>query len=184
MSDRQNASVAIRLLFPSTDDEWKHAEALITELKEWDVRHSQALGFAADEVISVFYPDNIGAVRRQSIQPDGCLVIALDESRPVGCAAFRRLTASACELYNVYVRPSHRGRAIGAALLQRLLGEAKAASYGTMCLETATFMHAAHILYKSFNFQVRKPYRSVAPRFADATIWMECVLAGEPGRCQ
>lgn len=181
MPDAENTPVAIRLLTPSTDDEWKHAEALISELKEWDVRQSQALGFAADEVISVFYPDNIEAIRRQSLQPDGCLIIAVDEIRPVGCAAFHRLTASACELYNVYVRPSHRGRAIGSTLLQRIRGEAKAARYDTMCLETATFMHAAHKLYRNFNFQVRKPYRAVAPRFADATIWMECCLLEELG---
>ena len=178
MADAQRPAGTIRVLSPTTEDEWRNADSLIAELKEWDVRQSQALGFDRDEVLSIFYPDDIGDIRRHSAPPDGCLLLAIDASLPVGCAAFRRLTANACELYNVYVRPTCRSRGVGSMLLQRLMSDARVAGYHTMCLETATFMHDAHNLYRSLHFQVRQPYRSIPARFAKATMWMECKVGG------
>jgi ribosomal protein S18 acetylase RimI-like enzyme len=172
----RDAAVAIRVLSPTTDHDWKHAEILIAELKEWDVRQSLALGFDHDEVIDVFYPDGIDEIRRQSRAGDGCFAIAIDASVPAGCAGFRRLGPGTCELYDVYVRPEHRGRGIGSALVRRLLSQASAAGYEAMCLETASFMLTAHKLYRSLHFQVRDPYRSIPVRLADVTMWMECKL--------
>src|SRR5581483_12156796 len=103
----------IQILSPSTDTEWCDAEGLIAELKEWDLRQCKALGFDADVVLSVFYPDTIEDIRRESTSPDGCFLVCRNADSPIGCAAFRRLTPSACELYDVYVRPSGRGQRIG-----------------------------------------------------------------------
>lgn len=178
MSGKQATTVKIRVLSPIADDDWIHAELLITELKQWDVQQSQLLGFAYDEVIKVFYPDNIDDIRGQSAPPDGCFAIAMDATVPAGCAGFRRLSGGACELYDVYVRPGHRGRGIGSALVRRLLSQARAGGYEAMYLETASFMLTAHNLYRSLRFQVRKPYRRIPARFADVTIWMECKLNG------
>lgn len=100
----------IRLLSPGTEDEWGQAEALMAELKEWDVQQSQALGFHRDEVLSLFYPDDISGVRRDTVPPNGLFLLAADASSPMACAAFRPLTSSGCELYHVYARPSCRGR--------------------------------------------------------------------------
>jgi GNAT superfamily N-acetyltransferase len=151
---------------------------LIAELKEWDVQQCQALGFERDDVLSVFYPDDIGAIRRDSVPPNGCFLLAIDACSPVGCATFRRSAPSVCELYDVYVRPSSRGRGIASMLLQRLMSDARSAGYQTMFLETAAFMHSAHSLYRSLHFRVRAPYRTIPSRFAKATIWMECELPG------
>ena len=178
MADMGGAPGAIRVISPTTNHEWRQAEILIGELKEWDVRQSEILGFDGDEVGSVFYPDDIGDIRRDSAPPDGCLLLAIDGSLAAGCAAYRRLTPRACEVYDVYVRPTCRGRGIGSTLLRRLVREAKIAGYHAMCLETATFMHEAHRLYTSFDFQRREPYRSIPVRFEKVTLWMECNLAG------
>ena len=168
----------VRVLSPRTDDEWHDADVLIAELKEWDVHQSGALGFTRDEVIDVFYPGDVEDVRRQSESPNGCFLLAMDGSQAVGCASFRRLSPDACEVSNVYVRASHRGRRIGSLLLQHLLAGAKAAGYDSARLETAGFMLTAHNLYKSFRFQIREPYRSVPAKFAAVTLWMECKLGG------
>jgi ribosomal protein S18 acetylase RimI-like enzyme len=167
---------AIRIIAPATDAEWRSAEVLETELKEWDLRQSAALGFDADEIIEVFYPENLSDLRMHSVPPDGCMLVAMDASQPVGCAAFRRLTSSVCEAYNVYVRPSHQGRGIASALLQQLLSDARGMGYSTMYLETATFMLSAHNLYRSLSFRVRSPYRTLPDRIAHVTIWMERTL--------
>jgi GNAT superfamily N-acetyltransferase len=180
MGDRMAAAPdspqAIRLLSPTAEDEWHDADTLIAELKDWDIQQSEALGFGRSEVIDLFYPDDIGDIRRHSIPPEGCFLVAMDHQLPIGCAAFHRLTPNACEAYAIYARPTHRGRGIGAMLLQRLLKEAWAAGYEAMCLETASFMLAAHKLYRSLLFEVRAPYRSIPARVADATMWMECRL--------
>jgi ribosomal protein S18 acetylase RimI-like enzyme len=167
---------AIRIIAPANDAEWRYAEVLEAELKEWDLRQSSALGFEAGEIIEVFYPETLPDPRMYSVPPDGRMLVAMDAKEPVGSAAFRRLTSSACEAYNVYVRPSHQGRGIASALLRQLLSEARGMGYSTMCLETATFMLNAHKLYRSLSFRVRSPYRSVPDRIADVTIWMECTL--------
>jgi ribosomal protein S18 acetylase RimI-like enzyme len=101
----------------------------------------------------------------------------MSASSPIGCGAFHQTTAEVCELYEVYVRPTHRGYGIGLMLLQKLMSEAAAAGYKTMRLETATFMQHAHRLYKTCGFKVRAPYRSLAPKFEAVTIWMEAPLA-------
>jgi ribosomal protein S18 acetylase RimI-like enzyme len=176
MADVGHSQGTIRLLSPCTEEEWSYADVLIAELKEWDVQQSKAFGFDRDDVLGVFYPDEMGSIRCDSVRPNGCFLLATDASSPVGCAAFRRTAPTACELYDVYVRPSFRGRGIASMLLQRLMSDAQAAGYQTMFLETAAFMHSAHTLYRSLHFQVRDPYRTVPSRFAKATIWMECRL--------
>jgi putative acetyltransferase len=182
MSDAGRAPGSIRIVSPATEEEWRHADTLIDELKEWDVGESAALGFAPNEVLSVFYPENIADIRDDSAPPHGRLLLAMDGSLPLGCVAFRRMTPAICEVYGVFVRPAGRGRGIGSMLLKQLKAEARAAGYRTMWLETATFMRNAHQLYRAHDFSVRDPYRTVPERFADATMWMECALDGQADR--
>jgi hypothetical protein len=101
MADRGRVLGTLRFIAPTIEDEWHHADILIAELKEWDVRQSEALGFDGNEVTSVFYPGDIRDIRRDSVPPEGCLLLAIAGSLPVGCAAYRRLTSNACELYDV-----------------------------------------------------------------------------------
>ena len=176
MGDEGHPPGTIQLLSPRTEDEWSQAEVLISELQEWDMQQSQALGFDRDDILSVFYPSDMGDIRRDSVPSGGRFLLAVDASSPLGCAAFRRLTSTECELYDVYVRPRSRGRGVASMLLRHLMSDAKAAGYQTMILETAVFMHSAHSLYRSLRFKARDPYRAVPSRFAKATIWMECSL--------
>jgi ribosomal protein S18 acetylase RimI-like enzyme len=180
MVEAEHEPGPIRILSPTTEDEWRQTDVLMTELKEWDVQQSQVLGFDRCEVLSVFYPDASEDVRRNSVPPEGGLLLAIAADFAAGCAAFRRLTPNSCEVYNVYVRPVCRGQGIGSMLLQKLKREAAHAGYDTMCLETATFMHDAHKLYRSLGFQVRAPYRTLEDRFAKATMWLECGLDNPP----
>lgn len=166
-----------RLMSPITENDWSRAAALIAELQEWDVRQCRALGFAGDEVLKVFYPDDMQSIRAHSRPPDGCFLLAVDESSAVGCAAIHRMTASACELYDVYVRPTSRGGGVASMLVRQLMVEARAAGYLTMRLETAVFMRSAHKIYRALQFQERDPYREVPAKFTAATFWMECKLA-------
>jgi ribosomal protein S18 acetylase RimI-like enzyme len=176
MADSARDAGAILLLSPSSESEWDSANRLIAELQAWDLEQSRRLGFDGDEVLRVFYGEDADAVRRDSMKPDGCFLLAMDATAPAGCAAFRRQSASACELYSVFVRPACRGRSIGRTLIRRLVSDARLAGYQTMRLETALFMRDAQKLYQSLNFQTREPYRQIAPHLARATLWLELQL--------
>jgi GNAT superfamily N-acetyltransferase len=170
------AGTTIQIRSPTTDDEWREADALIAEFKQWDLQQCEPLGFDAHTILSVFYPDTIDDIRRDSVSPNGCFLLARDGDLPVGCAAFRRLTSSACELFDVYVRPIARGHGLARLLLEQLISNARLAGYRSMCLETASFMQDAHKLYRSLGFKLCEPYRSIPPALAPVTLWMECHL--------
>lgn len=156
----------IRILSPATEQEWRDAESLKSELKAWDLEQSRALGLDAGEVARFFYPNDAHLTRSS-------LLLAMDGQSPVGCAAFFRLDDEACELHSVYVRPASRGAGIASRLVRRLVEQAKAAGYRVMRLETATFMGEAQGLYGTLGFRVREPYRLIPPQFAPFTIPME-----------
>jgi GNAT superfamily N-acetyltransferase len=170
---------AVVLRSPSAEEEWRQADVLLSELKEWDAGQSQALGFDPDEVMKLFYPDNIAETRQESLPPGGCVLLAIDGRTAVGLAAYRRLSSDACELYNVYVRPVCRNRGIGLRLLQTLMRNARSVGYRTMHLETAIFMRDAHRLYEALNFRACEAYRTIPTKFAAATMWMECRLTSQ-----
>lgn len=176
MPDAGRPPKPTRILSPTTEEEWRHADTLIDELKEWDVRESTALGFDPEEVLNVFYPQDIADIREDSAPPHGRLLLAMNGSEPLGCMAFRRITPIECELYGVFMRPAARGRGMASMLLAQLKSDARAAGYRTMRLETATFMRNARRLYETHGFQPREPFRTVPAQFANATLWMECVL--------
>jgi GNAT superfamily N-acetyltransferase len=176
MAGEESTRETIVVRSPSTEEEWRQADLLLSELKEWDARQSQALGFDPDEVMKIFYPDSIADTKHENLTPAGCLLLAINGRTPVAVAAYRKLTPDTCELYNVYARPACRGRGIGLQLLHALMSNAKSAGYSTMYLETAMFMRDAHRLYGALNFRVRKAYRIVPAKFAAATMWMECCL--------
>jgi GNAT superfamily N-acetyltransferase len=152
------------------------AKGLIQELIDWDVRQCENLGFERAEVIRTFYPDGLDDIRHCSAAPGGCFLIASGQSGPAGCAGYRPLEATTCELHNVYVRANYRGGSIGALLVKQLQRTAIAAGYRTMYLETASFMKDAHRLYRWLQFEVVAPYRPIPERFVPVTISMRCAL--------
>ena len=159
----------IRILSPATDQELRDAGTLMSELKDWDLEQSRALGLDAAEVARFFYPDDDQISGR-------ILLLAMAGHSPAGCAAIHRLDEIACELHSVYVRPANRGSGIAGQLVRQLAEQAREAGYRAMRLETATFMGEAQKLYAALGFRVREPYRSIPPQFAPYTIPMELDL--------
>ena len=75
----------------------------------------------------------------------------------VGCAAFREVDATTCEMKRVYVRPAARGEQLGRRLVQHLLQDARAAGYARMCLDVLPEFKAAQQLYLSLGFTPAPP---------------------------
>jgi GNAT superfamily N-acetyltransferase len=76
-----------------------------------------------------------------------------EDGVPVGCGAVRELEPGIAELKRMFVRPPHRGRDLGRALLTGLEEEARAAGIRVMRLETVALLTGAIALYRSAGYR-------------------------------
>lgn len=84
--------------------------------------------------------------------PLGCIILAMDEKKVVGCIALKPIGGDICEMKRLYVRPAARGKALGNQLVQEIILFAKGAGYKTMKLDTLTTLQSAIKLYRSKGF--------------------------------
>ncbi|MHB1134884.1 MAG: GNAT family N-acetyltransferase [Chloroflexota bacterium] len=91
--------------------------------------------------------------------PDGRLFLALARGRPLGCVALRRLDATTAEMKRLFVRRGARGRGLGRALAEAVIGAARAAGYKSLRLDTVPGMVEAGRLYASLGFVEVPAYR-------------------------
>jgi len=125
------------------------------------------------------FEEEMRALPGKYAAPWGCILLAYEGDEPVGCVAVREIEAGeddagrVCEMKRMFTRPAYRGRGIGRELAVRLLGEARAAGYGTMKLDSESTFAAAIALYRSLGF------RDI-PRYNDDphphTVWMAIEL--------
>jgi len=86
------------------------------------------------------------------------LLLARVGEDPAGCAAIRPLAEDVCELKRMYVRPAHRGQAIGQRMLDELFSTACELGYRKMRLDTLTHLTTALSLYRRNGFTECGPY--------------------------
>jgi GNAT superfamily N-acetyltransferase len=105
--------------------------------------------------------------------PGGRLALCVVEGDPAGCVALRRLDDSRCEAKRLYVRPEYRGRGLGLALLEWVIGEARAARYREMLGDTMPVMARALAMYDRLGFERTQPY---APEPTPGAIYLRLKL--------
>lgn len=89
--------------------------------------------------------------------PSGGILLAERDGAVVGCVAFRRVTATICEMKRLYVRPAGRGLGLGRKLVTRLLSEAAAARYEEVRLDVLAEFEHAQQLYRELGFSPAEP---------------------------
>jgi len=84
--------------------------------------------------------------------PTGRLLLACWNGQTAGCVALRRFSGGICEMKRLYVKPTHRGEAIGRRLALAVIQEAKTIGYHCMRLDTLSTMSEAMALYQMLGF--------------------------------
>lgn len=86
--------------------------------------------------------------------PLGRLLVAEVDGRLAGVVGLRPLAEDICEMKRLYVPAWAKGRGIGRALVERVVGEARAAGYRAMRLDTLqSAMPQANHLYDQLGFR-------------------------------
>jgi len=91
--------------------------------------------------------------------PEGCLFVAFQGDKSVGCIGLRKLEHDVCEMKRLFVKPDYRGQGIGKALAEAAICEARKLGYRSMRLDTMPSMKEAIALYESLGFERIDPYR-------------------------
>jgi GNAT superfamily N-acetyltransferase len=107
--------------------------------------------------------------------PEGVFYLVALDGVVAGMCGLRRLEDRVAEFKRIYVRPSHRGRGLGAAMLHKLIDDAKAFGCDTAVLDSAPFMQSAQRLYAAAGFVDRPPYpgSEAPPQLLDVWRFME-----------
>lgn len=90
--------------------------------------------------------------------PGGGILLARMKGEAAGSVAWYRLAPEIAEIKRLYVRPAFRGVGLGKALLERVIGNVRAAGYRKLYLDSLHRLAEARKLYESFDFRDIPPY--------------------------
>lgn len=166
----------VKIIVANKDEHAQHIRSLFWEYLQWaNTNVNESFGVSFD-IAAMLEGDMKDLDKFMPVK--GRLLLAYSEDVPVGIACLKQLTSSIGESKRMYVRPAHRGRGIGSALVQRLLSEAGAIGYERIRLDSARFMKEAHQLYRSMGFREIEAYvgSEIPQEFQQHWVFMEMDL--------
>lgn len=89
----------------------------------------------------------------QMAGPDTTVFVARDGGVAVACGALRRHEGGIGEVKRMYTRRSHRGRKLGALIVERIEATARREGIGRLVLETGDRHPAAWTVYERAGFR-------------------------------
>jgi putative acetyltransferase len=88
----------------------------------------------------------------QMAAPDTTVFIAREDGQAVACGALKRHDSGIGEIKRMYARPSHRGRKIGAMIMERIESLARDGGLTRLVLESGDRHPAAWTVYERAGF--------------------------------
>jgi carbonic anhydrase len=141
--------VTIHLLQPQSPAEWRRARRLIER-------------YTASLKLDLSFQDlahELAHLEEEYGAPAGAFLLAVEDATCLGCVGLRRFSSQSGELKRLYTVPEARGRGIGRALAQAIIGHAQQLGYDRLLLDTLPAMHDAQRLYVSLGFTPTDAYR-------------------------
>jgi GNAT superfamily N-acetyltransferase len=142
-----------------------HKDSLIqlnVEYLSWVFEGIEAFfGVPADQIVGMPANEYVPTVIEKVCgdpPPKGVFYLVRVNDKLAGMGGLRFLRTGVAEIKRVFFRPEFRGMRLGERMLGRLLTDAKAFGYQTVCLDTAPFMKSAHRLYETNGFSDCSPY--------------------------
>ena len=86
------------------------------------------------------------------------VLVAYDDTAPIGCASFTRYDRDSAEVKRVFVQSNYRGTGVGRKLMESLERLARDKGYSYLILESGELLVAAMHLYRSLGYQVIPNY--------------------------
>ncbi len=147
----------------------------------------ELFGIPADEVVGMSAREYASRVIDKVCgdpPPRGIFYLVRVDAGLAGMGGLRFLRTGVAEIKRIYFRPAFRGMKLGELTLRRLLADAGAFGYESVCLETALFMKSAHRLYEANGFSDCSAYEGVEvpPEFHGRWRFMERKLWAPPAR--
>src|ERR1041385_6753270 len=90
------------------------------------------------------------------------VVVAYEDSRPIGCGAIKEYAPNTMEIKRMYTSPGSRGKGIASRVLRELEGWAAELSYEKCILETGKKQPEAIGLYKKSGYEIIPNYGQYA----------------------
>lgn len=152
------------------------SSAQIALVRELFLEYAESLGFSL--CFQNFDAESAG-LPGDYAPPKGRLLLAYYEAELAGCVALHELDSwpdgmRICEMKRLYVRPQFRGKAVGRALIESVIAEARQVAYASMRLDTVEpVMKTALAMYRRFGFHEIAPY---CANPIEGAVYMELIL--------
>ncbi|SRR5579862_6958228 len=145
--------------------------AQIAQVRELFLEYAQSLGFS---LCFQNFDKELANLPGDYAPPEGRLLLAEYDGHLAACVSLHKLEPEICEMKRLYVRPQFRGKKLGGALVERIIGEAREIGYRRMRLDTVEpVMKDAVAMYRKFGFKEIPAYR---PNPNPGTLYMELLL--------
>jgi len=130
----------------------------ISQARELFLEYGESLGFS---LCFQNFDQELANLPGDYAPPQGRLLLAEYEGQLAGCVALHELEPGICEMKRLYLRPQFRGKALGRALAERIIAEARQLGYRRMRLDTVEpVMKDAVAMYRKLGFKEIPPYRA------------------------
>ncbi len=165
----------VRLRRIASTDELAPAAALAREFGDY-ASEQVKLEFGIVIPVEANHPVEI---LDELLESGGRLYVAEVDREAVGVGGLKLLSDTVGEIKRMFVRPAARGLGVGRAIVQQLIDDARTMGCETVYLESASFMHPAHALYRSVGFVPSESYagREFEGAAHDVSVFMRLDLS-------
>ena len=176
-ANKPEADLVLRVEIASSSDDLQGVSDMMREYLEWDLGEFERVSgvqLDVDEYVSNTM-DNLD----NYMPPNGVFALARDGGDDLrGFVLLKSMDRETAEIKRLFVDPSTRGAGLGRKLVGRVLERAREIGYKSVLLDSASYMQAAHRLYRDFGFEDIEYYpgNETDPSLSDHLVYMRLAL--------